>query len=109
MQLEASLGAEDCPRLTRCRGLTDGEHDDITEPPKLKRSKRCMLSFDDKFDDELTESQATVKPLSSKFSATRDKESPHNDALFYFFLRNLDEVLASFSHKDQATRKEDKI
>jgi len=99
MQLQASLGANDCGKVSRCRGLTVEIEDDgaIEQPPRLKRSKRNMhLTVDDQL---FTDPEPTCSAISlEKFNFNRDKESPHNDALFYFFLRNLDELLASFSN-----------
>lgn len=106
----AQLGGDHDSKLQRCRGLTEGATEEVEENKqnKLRRSKKTVLNFNDLFDnnqmtDDLSigsglkqgreSSQGSVR---YQPSANMDINSPHNDALFYFFLRNLDELLSDF-------------
>jgi hypothetical protein len=106
----AQLGGDCDSKIQRCRGLTEGATEEIEENKqgKLKRSRKTALTLNDLLDTVQTTDELSIgsgftsktnRPqgtLRYQPSANRDINSPHNDALFYFFLRNLDELLADF-------------
>lgn len=106
----AQLGGDSDSKTHRCRGLTEGATEEVEEnnQGKLKRSRKTALTLGDLLEtvqktDELSIGSGfttgTNRPqgtLRYQPSVNRDINSPHNDALFYFFLRNLDELLADF-------------
>ena len=113
--LMAQLGGDSDSRPIRCRGLTEGASEEVEESTqgRLKRSRKTALNLNDLFDtvqktDELSIGSGfttkTERPQGRyQPSVNRDVTSPHNDALFYFFLRNLDELLADFSDEDSVS------
>lgn len=111
----AQLGGDSDSKIQRCRGLTEGASEEVeeTNQGRLKRSRKTALNFNDLFDtvqktDELSiGSGFTTKTESPQRryqpSVNRDINNPHNDALFYFFLRNLDELLNDFKGREDCS------